>query len=541
MCNGMNLPAEGQQRPTQQQENHLQQQQQQLQQQQQPEPQDPIQTVYACADPTKSYTGCILLKLKCTEGNVITITSAQYGFRNPRNVTSDCGKNDNGCRSDGECCLPFLGDTKANFSAQQRRSLDLHCSGHNNCTPQAPLFKDNLYSSVSYLCIRGLTSTSLTTPTRTTSVKTQTISKRTITTMSANNATTTLLFPNSSTTSTTTATTAPVVSIFSSWSTLDPYTTTTSYSETDTPSAADIKVAASEGFPVVAVVLPMIGLLLIGGAVGIYLWRKRRSTKQTSTAAKQDIGFHSDTADTLKSSKAGNEYDNSVSPKPLKTIDNYIVLEPENAYTYIDHEDAVATAPANSEKKGAKQAQSNPSYSVLEQENTHLPKGICDNNKFQRDFTTIDATQGTQSHNYVDLEPQSTHDTNYETQRANGTEPQNSQTINTDPQKSQTKTIDTSDPEKVLSDNYFMLEPHDTYSSIDPGDVVVQTLPENEYNVINMKGKPISRDPNYGTLKTVGQIDKDIEESGDYSHIRNNPNKNMDMNEFSHTSFRNVK
>ena len=277
------------------------------------------------------------------------------------------------------------------------------------------------------------------------------------------------------------------------------------------------------------------------GLTCTYAFIYRRSTKQTSTAAKQGIGFHSDTADTLKSSKAGNKYDNSVSPIPLKTIDNYIILEPENTYTYIDHHDVVATAPANSEKKGAKQASSNPSYSILEQENTHLRKGICDNNKFQRDFTTIDATQDTQSHNYVDLEPQSTHDTNYETQRAKGTEQQNSQTINTDPQKSQIKTIDTSDPEKVLSDNYFMLEPHDTYSSIDPGDVVVQTLPENEYNVINMKGNPISRDPNYGTLKTVGQIDKDIEESGDYSHIRNTSNKNMDMNEFSHTFFRNVK
>ena len=288
----------------------------------------------------------------------------------------------------------------------------------------------------------------------------------------------------------------------------------------------------------------------------------------------------------------GSEIKQDFDKGPLKTPDNYIVLEPENTYTYIDHEDVKDKTSPNNETKitnqksgQAKQQQiSNPGYFVLEPENIPLSHRIGKKNESQNESTPVDskeaaneshdyfvlephnsasATNGvtqktaedsdkahvTKNHNYFVLEPQTAHDTESETRKTNetanldmvgaqGTQNhnyanRNMQTANTIAQKTPTTT----------TSNYFVSEPHDTYSSIDPDDVVVQTLPENEYNVINMKGNPVSRDPNYGTLKTAGQIDKDIEESGEYSHIRNNPDKKVepDMNEYSHTSFTNAK
>ena len=288
---------------------------------------------------------------------------------------------------------------------------------------------------------------------------------------------------------------------------------------------------------------------------------------------------------------------------PLKTSDNYIVLEPENTYTYIDHGDIKDKPSPNNETKitnqksgQAKQQQtSNPGYFVLEPENIPSQrKGK--KNESQKESTTTDSKDGaneshdyfilephnsvaatneaiqktaensdkthvTENHNYLVLEPQTAHDTESETQKINeianldmfgaqGTqnhnyfvlEPRNMQTANIIPQKTpQAIAPNTSDAETAQSHNYFVSELYDTYSSIDPDDVVTQTLPENEYNVINMKGNHVSRDPNYGTLKTVGQIGKDIEDSGEYSHIRNHPDKKVDMNEYSHTNFTNAK
>ena len=206
---------------------------------------------------------------------------------------------------------------------------------------------------------------------------------------------------------------------------------------------------------------------------------------------------------------------------PLKTPDNYIVLEPENTYTYIDHGDIKDKdkASPNNETKNAKRP-SNPGYLVQEPENIPLSKGI---NKVTENLDMV-GTQEIRNHNYFVLEPH------------------NKQTTNTDPQTAPQKSSpDTSDPEKAQNHNYFVLEPQDTYSSIDPDNVIVQTLPENEYNVINMKEKPVNRDPNYGTFKADVNIGKDVEEGGEYSHIQNTPFKKMDTNEYSHTNFKNMK
>ena len=311
-----------------------------------------------------------------------------------------------------------------------------------------------------------------------------------------------------------------------------------------------------------------------------------------------------------------------------KTADNYIGLDQENAYTYIDHEDAKAGLGASNDSKqlGLKAVQLQDknyytsgqrkdssfnkgnkksdtevpaendytgtydianishSYSVLEPqastkavdknsfakikhetdtmenhnyfvlEPQNKPAAEDTNNKKPTEHSQSDNVE---SHNYFVLEPQHTTDAKpkppkmketsqvYSTEKQNHNyfvlEPHNTQVENSEPPKTnQANMSDLTQAEKAQLHNYMVLEPQVTYSSIDPDDVVVQTLPENEYNMINMKGKPVSRDPNYATLKTVGQTGKDVEVSDEYSHIQNNSNR-LDMNEYSHTKFKNMK
>lgn len=84
--------------------------------------------------------------------------------------------------------------------------------------------------------------------------------------------------------------------------------------------------------------------------------------------------------------------------------------------------------------------------------------------------------------------------------------------------------------------NYFVLEPHDTYSSIDQDNVIVQTLPENEYNVINMNSRKISREQNSGALKACFK-GTDTEDGGEYSHIQNLPSDKHSTGEYSRVNF----
>ena len=291
----------------------------------------------------------------------------------------------------------------------------------------------------------------------------------------------------------------------------------------------------------------------------------------------------------------------------MKTSDNYIVLDEENTYTYIDNADAHAGLGKNSDSehfanlnctnfstssksedslfdKGNKKADTtlsaendytgtydttNTSYSYAVLESQMSNKGAD-----KDDMPNIEhETENVENHNYFVLEPQTARAVEYKnggnpTEQSTDDrseahnyfvlEPQNPVGANqTFPQTIKTLQVETTDMEAAQSHDYFVLEPQkppvetsippkttatraggstetekakhqnyhalepqDTYSSIDPDDVVIQTLPENEYNMINMKGKAtISRDPNYGTLETVDQIGHGIEDSSDYSHI----------------------
>ena len=197
---------------------------------------------------------------------------------------------------------------------------------------------------------------------------------------------------------------------------------------------------------------------------------------------------------------------------------NYFVLELQNTHTVEDE----------SNRKRAEQSQDHDelgshNYFVLELEKS---KDTNPKSPQIKETSHVDTTEKetTQNHSYFVLESQ------------------NSQiAISKLPKTNATTTSDLTLAEKAKYHNVFALEPQDTYSSIDPDDVLVQTLPENEYNLINMKGKPVNRDPNYGTLITANQIGKDIEENNEYSHIQTNSDNKLDMNEYSHTDFTNMK
>ena len=317
----------------------------------------------------------------------------------------------------------------------------------------------------------------------------------------------------------------------------------------------------------------------------------------------------------------------------MKTADNYIVLDQENAYTYIDHEDAKAafgssndskqlalkaahlqgtnypasmsqkegslnkddiksdtTIPAENDYTGTHgTANANHSYSILEPQvstkavdKNSLAKlkretdNVANHNYFVLEPPNTHAVEeknnrkpaeqskddSLESRNYFVLEPQDSIGANPKSPQIKETsqvdtdtaekettqnhnyfvlEPQSPQAAHSETSKRKATTSDITQTEEGKHHNYFVLEPQDTYSSIDPDDVLVQTLPENDYNVINMKGKPVSKDPNYGTLITAGQIGQDVEESGEYSHIQNNSDNKLDVNEYSHTTFKTMK
>ena len=82
-----------------------------------------------------------------------------------------------------------------------------------------------------------------------------------------------------------------------------------------------------------------------------------------------------------------------------------------------------------------------------------------------------------------------------------------------------------------LTNDYFTLEPQDTYSSIDPHDVDIQTLPDNEYNVLH-------------AIKTEGpdtvsryNAGKKTDNTDEYSHITNTALAGNDVIDYSHVKF----
>ena len=82
----------------------------------------------------------------------------------------------------------------------------------------------------------------------------------------------------------------------------------------------------------------------------------------------------------------------------------------------------------------------------------------------------------------------------------------------------------------VDGQGYLILEPVDTYNTIDPEDVVIQTLPDNEYNIVDIKQKKVVQDKNYDILKPANGTQNNDEYSHtsdfqrkanevDYSHV----------------------
>ena len=82
-----------------------------------------------------------------------------------------------------------------------------------------------------------------------------------------------------------------------------------------------------------------------------------------------------------------------------------------------------------------------------------------------------------------------------------------------------------------LTNNYFTLEPQDTYSSIDPHDVDIQTLPDNEYNTLH---EIKNEGPDTASRFNAG---KKTEGTDDYSHITNTALAGNDVIDYSHVKF----
>ena len=293
--------------------------------------------------------------------------------------------------------------------------------------------------------------------------------------------------------------------------------------------------------------------------------RRRKSTP------KAPVGDQANRSINAIQNKAYTDTDQIIPNDLMKTADNYIVLDQDSAYTYIDHVGAQGGIGQNIDNN-AEDGQ-NHDYFVLDQENTNAAKEESDGKA-----TVTNKNGALEGPNYSVLEPQKHMNAttafpkvneNLQTHKAAENEaqshnyfvlePQNPQTKTTTPQKT-TGTVGLPGVGKVNNQNYefavepqgnnqnyefaveppennqnyeFALEPQDTYSSIDPDDMATQTLPENVYNVINMTGKAtISRDPNYGTLDTVGKKGKEIEDRGEYSHIGQDANKNKEMNDY---------
>ena len=208
------------------------------------------------------------------------------------------------------------------------------------------------------------------------------------------------------------------------------------------------------------------------------------------------------------------------------------MLDQENAYTYIDHGEAQNTQTVDYKNGGDTADQSTENNSgghscvVLERQKLiEANPTVAGTNK-----SAPTDQEASQNHDYFVLEPQKPQTDSLIPQKT---------TVTGTAALSETKTKNNQNYEFAVeppgnNQNYeFALEPQDTYSSIDPDDVVIQTLPENEYNVINMTGKAtISRDPNYGTLETADQKAKEIEDSGEYSHIGKESKKKQKRNEY---------
>lgn len=256
----------------------------------------------------------------------------------------------------------------------------------------------------------------------------------------------------------------------------------------------------SDGVPVAGIVVPLIVFFLAGVGFVVILWRKRCMRNPETKFSSQDNRRKTAVDNAIHNAAYFNE--------PLKTSDNYMILEPANEYTYFDNGDDTSSKTVRNHDNGhTKIAQVNTGYTGEELVNGSSSERFCNNcategrepNILTRNINKkyesavhhsqnsynkiINQNADTNSDNYFVLEPQKF--------TLNAAECPGSKRLHN---------LDVNDKKEIQCPEYLELEPHDTYTSIDPDDGNLQSSANDEYNMINLKGKIIIRDPNYGAL-----------------------------------------
>ena len=191
-----------------------------------------------------------------------------------------------------------------------------------------------------------------------------------------------------------------------------------------------------------------------------------------------------------------NNLSSTVAPKTINP--DYFILSPANVYSYANAAEAefgkhkglcTPTAPPRTDtvagKHTGQSVEGEHTYFVLEQPNRN---------------TTV--TPNTKSETYDEQ--------SLRNQRTNG---------------------DQEGQAKVDGHGYLIIEPVDTYNTINPDDVIIQTLPDDEYNIVDMKPSKPAQTGYYDTLKQPGNsLDGD-----EYSHTSDVKRKTNEM-DYAHLS-----
>ena len=208
---------------------------------------------------------------------------------------------------------------------------------------------------------------------------------------------------------------------------------------------------------------------------------------------------------------------------------SYFILEPNvsNAESHIHTECSDAKKPTLQETEGN-------DYFVLEPETDNsalttdsdlvrpTPDEISKDNNVTNEYFILEPNlQETQPNDYFVLEPEID----------NCALPTDSELVQaTSDEISEEKCVKYQANNNMTND-YFTLEPQDNYSCIDPHDVNIQTLPDNEYNILH-------------EIKTEGpdsvsrfNAGKKTEGTDDYSHITNTALAGNDVIDYSHVKF----
>lgn len=160
----------------------------------------------------------------------------------------------------------------------------------------------------------------------------------------------------------------------------------------------------------------------------------------------------------------------------------------------------------------------------------------------RKDNTNMYDKETDESHNYFLMEPQNTK-SNFCSNATDIRDENEEEMINNhnylvlDPQdaSSSNNANNVNVHEKEVNDNhnYFVLEPQD--DNIRHNEIVegLQTLPDDEYNILSLKSERICQDPNYGILKNEqpGNIEDD---SADYSLLDKTTVRKQLVPEYSH-------